>query len=239
MWNLPKRLCLMLTKPQRQSKACHRMLVVCFRKRFLVRVCSAVFLFLQRVTIFTLVKHLCPKLTKGYGFVERWVLLNLVLSVAACLYLRDDGVSGLEYVVLFYGAAEIWEIIIVQTNVLLFDRLRKEKGGEKYFVQSPVRSTIYAVLNYATILFWYALYYKNYHCSFESEYVSLHTFAGATYFSLVTMSTLGFGDIVPRDQFGAFLCASQTVLGVFMAILVLARLMSVLPRPSSLSDPRA
>ncbi|MFV1956281.1 MAG: potassium channel family protein [bacterium] len=89
-------------------------------------------------------------------------------------------------------------------------------------------------MNYAEILFWLALFIKKFHIHFSSKDNLLQTNLGPFYSSLVTMTTLGYGDIVPNDGIGMFISLSQTIIGVFMAIVVITRFIALLPKPGSL-----
>lgn len=55
-------------------------------------------------------------------------------------------------------------------------------------------------------------------------------FSQLVYFSFVTMSTLGYGDIVPRTPIAQTLAWTQSVLGQFYLAILVARLVSALPR---------
>ncbi|MBI1247027.1 hypothetical protein GC197_04190 [bacterium] len=50
------------------------------------------------------------------------------------------------------------------------------------------------------------------------------------YFSFVTMSTLGYGDITPQTDLARTLAWTQSVVGQFYLAILVARLVSVLPR---------
>lgn len=56
------------------------------------------------------------------------------------------------------------------------------------------------------------------------------------YYSLFTMSTLGYGDITPISSWAIILVTIQTLLGVFMELMILARFVSLLPKPDTLDD---
>jgi hypothetical protein len=58
------------------------------------------------------------------------------------------------------------------------------------------------------------------------------------------MSTLGYGDIYPTEKSGVFIFFSieklgliltfaQTIIGIFMALLILTRFISLLPKPET------
>ena len=49
-------------------------------------------------------------------------------------------------------------------------------------------------------------------------------------------SQIGFGDIIPKDGTGLFLVFMQTSIGIFMALLILARFISLIPKPKTLDE---
>jgi len=209
-------------------------LVICFRRRFLVKIFDKIFYGLREVSIFQIIRRYFPKITKGYGFVERWVLGNLIFSIVFVMLSSSTEIEWWEVFLLSYAGIRVFEVVVYQLNVLLFDKYRKEKSGGKYFLGGYERLVICAMLNYAEILFWFALYYRNFSCSFNAKNIGLNTFSGSLYFSLVTMSTLGYGDISPKDDIAMFLCFAQTLIGIFLALLILGRFISLLPRPKAI-----
>ena len=56
------------------------------------------------------------------------------------------------------------------------------------------------------------------------------SFSQLVYFSFVTMSTLGYGDIVPRIPLAFTLTWTQSVIGQFYLAVLVARLVGVLPQ---------
>ena len=75
----------------------------------------------------------------------------------------------------------------------------------------------------------------------------IHTsFSQVIYFSFVTISTLGYGDIVPRTPLALTLTWTQSVIGQFYLAVLVARLVGVLPSSAlrnaadqSIADERA
>lgn len=59
-------------------------------------------------------------------------------------------------------------------------------------------------------------------------------FSQLIYYSFVTMSTLGYGDITPQDRITRTLSWIQSVTGQFYVAVVIAWLVSALPRPQTL-----
>ena len=57
-----------------------------------------------------------------------------------------------------------------------------------------------------------------------------HTsFSQLTYFSFVTMSTLGYGDIIPRTPLAETACWMQSIVGQLYIAILIARLVSAMP----------
>jgi len=56
------------------------------------------------------------------------------------------------------------------------------------------------------------------------------------YFSFVTMSTLGYGDITPQTRSAAALCQAEAVLGQFFTVALVARLVGVQVAQDSRED---
>ena len=62
------------------------------------------------------------------------------------------------------------------------------------------------------------------------------TFAQLTYFSFVTMSTLGYGDITPRTPLAETACWMESILGQLYVAILIARLVSEMPRRRGRED---
>jgi len=84
-------------------------------------------------------------------------------------------------------------------------------------------------------MLWGDLYYVLELCvpgSFQGEllesvldpYVLVHYL---NYFSFVTLSTLGYGDITPQTQGAAALCQAEAILGQFFVVVLVARLVGL------------
>jgi voltage-gated potassium channel Kch len=57
------------------------------------------------------------------------------------------------------------------------------------------------------------------------------------YFSLVTITTLGFGDLVPVSDLPRYLTTVEAVVGQVLLVTVVARVVSVMSRGESAPDP--
>ena len=77
------------------------------------------------------------------------------------------------------------------------------------------------LLIYAAVIFIYAVLYWYFPNSIEAEEKSFLT---STYFSIVTITTLGYGEITPNSDLGKILSASEAILGIIIIGLFLSSL---------------
>lgn len=83
--------------------------------------------------------------------------------------------------------------------------------------RSYKRSILLLFLNYLEIIFAYAVMYS---CGNYLNVPFTHRF-DAIYFSIVTSSSIGFGDLYPVTGIGKFLVATQALLFLFFVVLFL------------------
>ena len=91
-----------------------------------------------------------------------------------------------------------------------------------------------AVLNYGEVLLWFAAFYRFSAARFGDKSALVGTVDGSFYYSLLTMAT--YGDINPQDALSRWLVALHLAIALFLTLVVLARFVSLLPRPRS-KDP--
>jgi hypothetical protein len=130
------------------------------------------------------------------------------------------------WVVFAACAYRLFEISIMQLSVLF--QTDKESGFSPTDASDPRRLLAVALFNYAETIVWYALLYRQLAMDFRCNDVSPASLAGALYFSLVTTTTVGYGDITPNTEFAASLVASHLVIGILLSLLVLARFVGAL-----------
>lgn len=202
-------------------------------KSFVVELWSKIFTGLRWVSPFQWIGTAFPRARGSYGFVDAWVLGNLGFSLVFLALSRVPQIRLWEIGILIYAGFRIFEVVIYQINVLLFDEYRAKKAGKEYALRSYRRVVVLLLHNYIEILFWFALFYRNLGFLFDSTHISVDSFWGSLYFSLVTMSTLGYGDIIPKEGGGLLLVFAQTSIGITMALLILHRFVSLIPRPKT------
>ena len=211
-------------------------------RSFIVPAWAGIFGFLGRLSFFWLVRKLFPRVTRTYVFVDIWVLFWGVVALISLLtmaYWRTTP-RGFTFFIALVGILRVAEIVIYQINVVLLDEWRatQNPNGPPYAVRSYRRLVILTLHNYVEILLWFAMFYIIEAESFYTSGLSLQTLSGAIYHSMLTMTTLGYGDIYPlEDQWrAAVLATAQTLIGVFLAVIVVARVIALIPKPLTMDE---
>lgn len=97
---------------------------------FIVDFSAFVFKMLGKISFFNLVRRLCPKARTG-RFSEIWALSHVflsIMSVPAVLYINNQYIG---FAIASYALLRVYEVVIYQTNVLLFDEYRAIKAGKE------------------------------------------------------------------------------------------------------------
>jgi len=205
-------------------------------KSFIVERWSKVFSILRWISPFQIIRILIPATKGSYRFVDGWVLGNLLLSIVLLLMCSAPDLHWGEAIAIGYGGIRVFEVFIYQINVLLFDEYRARKAGKSYALRGFRRLVILLLHNYVEIIFWFALFYRNLGWAFETGQTTLDSFLVSLNFSFVTMTTFGYSTIFPKETLGDILTLIQSVIGLFMALLILARFISLIPTPETLDE---
>lgn len=154
------------------------------------------------------------------GFSDIW---NIVAALTAAIALFSCGFQIFPIWVAFYrcGAIIVSQgCVLVNTDYYVYDTpLCKIDRADR------VRWLLVGLLNYSEVVLWFAVIYRFNACHFISgnDIVPLSNSWGSLYYSMVTITTLGYGEIRPNDVVGARLVILELTAGVFMALVVLAR----------------
>jgi hypothetical protein len=167
--------------------------------------------------------------------VDCWVLAHLALSGIAVIACAQSPYGCVGAVFMCYGFLRTFEIVIYQTNVLLFDEYRAVKAKKKYSVGGYHRIVLLLLHNYFEIILWLACTYTVMAAEFEHKWQSgAGTVFGGIYSSFITMTTFGDFDLSPKTNLAAAILIFHATAGLFMTLLSLARFISLLPVPKTL-----
>lgn len=182
----------------------------------------------QAVTPFEVVsKRLLGLKQVGYFFVDTWVLAHLAIAVATWALISTTSTGFLPWLCVVYGGVRVLELTLYNIDVMLGD----PTTSEPYKIRSLRRSLLLGIVNYAEVLFWFSAFYRFGATFFGTNAELVSSATGSFYFSILTMAT--YGDITPNAPFARWLVAFHLILSLFLTLGVLARFVSVLPRPKS------
>ena len=182
-------------------------------------------------------------------FVEAYVIFNGMFSFSLALF-GPQIPQLLRVILVFWGVYRIFQILTVQVNALFFDWYRDskkrlaltpkiKKGNpppEPYVIRGYLRITLLLLQNFVEVVFWFSFFYLCSNFAFESG-GNPTVFINFLTFSLYSMTTFGhFPESITLTEYGYALTTVQAAIGLFMTLLILARFISLLPRPPT-SDP--
>lgn len=200
---------------------------------FIVEFWSNIFNFLSKISFFTLIRKLFPSFISA-RFVDYWVIGHLLFSIVAVIIAAYTQNLIIGYLLMGYGFLRTFEIVIYQTNVLLFDEYRAVKSGREYHLEGYRRIVLLLLHNYFEIIFWLACTYTIMASDFSHKWVGgTGTVFGGIYSSFITMTTFGDFDLLPKTSMAAFVLLFHATVGLFMTLLSLARFISLIPAPKT------
>jgi hypothetical protein len=166
--------------------------------------------------------------------VDFWVLGHLALAFVAVVVAVYSPYPILGYIFMYYGFLRAFEIVVYQTNVLLFDEYRVVKAGGEYHLEGYRRIVLLLLHNYFEIILWLACTYTVMAAEFDHKWQSgASTVLGGIYSSFITMTTFGDFDLSPKTRWAAVLLLFHATVGLFMTLLSLARFISLIPAPKT------
>ncbi len=221
----------------------------------LVNSTGALFQFLKTLTPLALLNATAFKgRSRSFrsALVDSWIILNFGLALAAAILaaLNVTLLSWLPAAVGIYAAYRLYDILIVQVNVLVFDpyfHQRKFLRGEvdqPYSLRGRYRLLIAVLMNFFEIGLWYSAAYLHLRQIGElviagvdaDGIVSLPIVFQQCMRALVTFDISVFS--AHQGSLSLTLIVLQSFIGMFMTVVMLARIISLLPPPNADSDPK-
>ena len=169
------------------------------------------------------------------GWMEVWVLVNLALAFVTVNVVTGATSPTLAHVLLIYGALRVLELCVYLSKVVLGSPFHRHDHSHRYSASGYRRTLVLALHNYIEVIFWFAAAYAHWAGWFSAPDV-LATTPGSVYFSLATMTTIGYADVWPQTPHGRLLVGVHLAVAVFMAVVILGRFVSNLPTPAEESN---
>lgn len=143
---------------------------------------------------------------------KRQMYLGLAFAIIGMLFKSFNYVEGQENMALV-GYMSMFLFYLIFIKAILFDLLTLEK--------TTTDSLCAAVVGYLMIGAAFAEVYRVVNQLSTDAFIGLGSPEGLSYFSIVTLTTMGYGDILPNSQVTKSLVILEAVTGVFyMAVLV-------------------
>jgi hypothetical protein len=173
--------------------------------------------------------------TRSEARLIAWALAVVALPVALATLFTDNKPLFVAHLLL--GSAFFWFVggvvvfRVIRSNVVTFDSIFGALSA-------------YLLFGLAWGLSYWAIYavspesfrFPDHNASLDgTEPARIGEFSQFIYYSSVTMSTLGYGDITPVGRISRTLTWVQAVTGLFYVAVVIAWLVSALPRPGEKS----
>lgn len=210
---------------------------------FVVEFWSSIFFVLGKISLFAILRTLITSNRAAVLFVEFYVLFNTFASVIILIIVswrREEPVNWLLLFVTCYGSYRIFEIVIYQFNVLIFDQYRAEKIKKgSYKVRGYRRIILLLLHNYVEIVCWFGVAYLYLYrlnhikadvSGFDPNFINVFRE------SLILMFSFNPDKYSTETDIAAAVFSVQAIIGLFMTIMVVARFLSSLPAPESMDE---
>ncbi|MBI2501217.1 MAG: two pore domain potassium channel family protein [Deltaproteobacteria bacterium] len=120
------------------------------------------------------------------------------------------------WILVILGSTRILQVISINAMSLLFGlRLLSPEVPDRERMRWHFIAIFFSVLD---ILFLYGFFYHFFNRLYGVLSVSPDSFFDHLYFAMITLMTVGYGDIVPLSALGKFLAISETFVGVFVFV---------------------
>lgn len=211
---------------------------------FIVAFWEKIFRVLSYISLFAFVSFLRKsyfnKIEKqnvsNYKFVEYWVLGNLMFSICASLLVYYVPCMWFTFILSIYGIFRIFEIVVYQINVMLFDPYRALKEKRKYVIKSPTRLVLLLMHNYVEIVFWFTttiIYFLG------IDDMLVNSWAYYLQMNFICITTFDTSEMlrnIKQENIFLLFAFLESVVGFLMTVISLARFIGLLPSVRSIDD---
>jgi hypothetical protein len=130
----------------------------------------------------------------------------------------------------------IFEIVVYQINVMLFDPYRALKAGRRYAIKSPTRLVLLLIHNYVEIIFWFTTTVITF-LSIDGMLTSSWTYyLQMNFICITTFDTSEMLHNLEKENVFVLSAFLESVVGFLMTVISLARVIGLLPSVKSVDD---
>jgi len=173
-----------------------------------------------------LIQGLFPSARNNDPFIDAYVLTLPFLPV---LLMAGSALPAVPLLTFLLGTWRVFEVLVFLSNTYLFDDYRARMRGEEPKPFGGIRRVLILTgVNYIELILWFAAFYRI--LIPELSQPGLEYAVNAVNFSFVTMSAFGTTNVQPPGWVVTVVAIAQSALGLAMALAVIARSVSLLPR---------
>ena len=161
--------------------------------------------------------------SKFKGFVTLWVITTFFILI----WLND--IHATSKLTLFLNGFRLWELFIINFWMFLFMQGATSPKVEMKEKESDIRLFLLLVVQYFTVVICFAGIFRYWFLTrqfFFPVQIKTFDFMDSIYFSLVTITTLGYGEIYPLTTLGKGLVLIELSFGLFFILLFLTTISS-------------
>jgi len=179
-----------------------------------MRLLMAFLILIRLLSICQYIKIFWTDKEKQNDIVDIYKCISLIGLVVLLLYFPTTTVA---LVITIYLLSDMY---VVTLGVILVDRYDPE-----HTIRSPERSAVLLFLGYLEVIIGFAilyLYSNSLVFNLNENHQPVTLAKDALYFSTVTITTLGYGDILPISDIGKNLVIIETLVGISLIVYALA-----------------
>ncbi len=172
-----------------------------------------------------LVQRVVPVTRHNDPFIDAYVVIASILPL---VFLPAISLTFVRCLAFAIGSWRTFEVIVFLANSYLFDAYRARMRGEKPRPFGGIlRLLILTSINYGGLILWFAVFYRV--LIPELSLPGIQAAVDAVNFSFVVMSAFGVSNIQVPNWWTTLLTLFQSAIGLFMALAVVARSVSLIP----------
>lgn len=205
------------------------------KKSITVEFWNKIYLFLSYISIYKLVTLFIKNKSAEwrYNFIDIWVLSNFFSAFFSIFLIKYLRIQMLDFILVIYGFLRVFEVIIYQINVLLFDEYRARKKGKVYKLRGYRRMIINLFTNFGEIIFWFASSYAFFSGAlFNSDM----TIVELIFNSFCIMTTFGLPNLKINTEIGLYILWFQSISGLLMTLLSISRFIGLMPKVETMDE---
>jgi voltage-gated potassium channel len=162
------------------------------------------------------------------GDVKGWVKNHAVLTIMFVMTPQIALAYLLAVLHATYTAMYVAGCIVYGTVSVAIVGLKLENGVVRFFGTYKAQASPLVILSLASLC---AMSFGVLHFAvwsmWPSEYLNMHGIEDAMYFSVVTIATVGYGDILPLGHTARWICVSEILSGVLLLVVGVSASMTI------------